>query len=134
MMICFTYNTKRNLDTIRCNEGGNARCSLDENAKKLLDKKKKNIYLKKENNYCSKLQSVYNCKLQKQPPDLFYQNRCSWKFCKIHGKTPVPESFFNKATGLWHRYFSVNFAKFLSTPFLQNTSGRLLLKLVVLYN
>ena len=30
---------------------------------------------------------------------------------------------------LWHRCFSVNFAKFLRTPFLQNTSGRLLLLL-----
>ena len=28
---------------------------------------------------------------------------------------------------LWHRYFPVNVAKFLRTPFLQNTSGRLLL-------
>ena len=28
---------------------------------------------------------------------------------------------------LWHRCFPVNFAKFLRTPFLQNTSGRLLL-------
>ena len=28
---------------------------------------------------------------------------------------------------LWHRCFSVNFAKFLRKPFLQNTSGRLLL-------
>ena len=28
---------------------------------------------------------------------------------------------------LWHRYFPVNYAKFLRTPFLQNTSGRLLL-------
>ena len=28
---------------------------------------------------------------------------------------------------LWHRCFSVNFAIFLRTPFLQNTSGRLLL-------
>ena len=28
---------------------------------------------------------------------------------------------------LWHRYFSVNFAKFLRTTFLRNTSGRLLL-------
>ena len=26
---------------------------------------------------------------------------------------------------LWHRRFTVNFAKFLRTPFLQNTSGRL---------
>ena len=28
---------------------------------------------------------------------------------------------------LWHRCFPKNFAKFLRTPFLQNTSGRLLL-------
>ena len=31
---------------------------------------------------------------------------------------------------LWHRCFPVNFAKFLRTPFLQNTSGRLLLKAI----
>ena len=30
---------------------------------------------------------------------------------------------------LWHRCFPVNFAKFLRTPFLQNTSGQLLLYL-----
>ena len=29
---------------------------------------------------------------------------------------------------LWHGCFPVNFAKFLRTPFLQNTSGRLLLR------
>ena len=28
---------------------------------------------------------------------------------------------------LWHRFFPVNFVKFLRTPFSQNTSGRLLL-------
>ena len=28
----------------------------------------------------------------------------------------------------WHRCFAVNFAKFLRTPFSQDTSGRLLLK------
>ena len=28
---------------------------------------------------------------------------------------------------LWHRCFPMNFEKFLRTPFLQNTSGRLLL-------
>ena len=27
----------------------------------------------------------------------------------------------------WHRCFTMNFAKFLRTPFIQNTSGRLLL-------
>ena len=48
------------------------------------------------------------------------------------------ESHFNKFVGLQacnfikkriqYRYFPVNFAKFLRTPFLQNTSSRLLLK------
>ena len=28
---------------------------------------------------------------------------------------------------IWHRYFPVNFAKFLRVPFLQNTSEQLLL-------
>ena len=52
-------------------------------------------------------------------------------------KLPVPESLFNKVAGLrpatllqkrlWHKCFPVNFAKFLRTPFLQNTSGWLLL-------
>ena len=47
-------------------------------------------------------------------------------------------SFFNKIAGLrpatllkkrlWYRCFPVNFVKFLRTPILQNTSGRLLLK------
>ena len=65
---------------------------------------------------------------------------CSYKFRKIHGKTPVPESFLNKTflkfwikpatlleKRLWHRCFPVNFDKFLKTPFLQKSSGRLLL-------
>ena len=47
-------------------------------------------------------------------------------------------SSFNKVAGLrpaallkkrlWHRCFPVNFAEFLRTPFLHNTSGLLLLK------
>ena len=50
---------------------------------------------------------------------------------------PVPGSLFNKVAGLrattllkkglWHKCFPVNFAKFLRTPFLQNTPGWLLL-------
>ena len=40
----------------------------------------------------------------------------------------MPETLLKKK--LWHRCFSVNFAKFLRTRFLQNTSGRLLLILV----
>ena len=33
--------------------------------------------------------------------------------------------------GLWHRYFPMNFAKFLRTPFSQNISGRLLLNFTI---
>ena len=63
---------------------------------------------------------------------------CSQKFLKIHRKTPVSESLFNKVAGLTpatffkkrisRRCFPVNFAKFLRTPFLQNTSRRQLLQ------
>ena len=57
---------------------------------------------------------------------------------KFTGKHLCWSLFFNKVAGLrpailskkrlWHRCFSVNFAKFPRTPFLQNTSGQLLLK------
>ena len=33
-------------------------------------------------------------KKQKQPPEVFCKKRCSYKFYKIHRKTPVPESLF----------------------------------------
>ena len=36
--------------------------------------------------------------VQKQPPEAFCKKMCSWKFHKIHRKTPVPETFFNKLT------------------------------------
>ena len=53
-------------------------------------------------------------------------------FTKFTGKH-LCQSFFWPATllkkKLWHRCFPVNFAKFLRTPFLQNTSKRLLLEL-----
>ena len=37
------------------------------------------------------------CKRRKQPPEppeVFYKKRGSQNFCKIHRKTPVPESLF----------------------------------------
>ena len=43
-------------------------------------------------------------------------------FTKFTGKHLCQSVFFNKVAGL-----RLNFAKFLRTPFLQNTSGRLLL-------
>ena len=56
------------------------------------------------------------------------------------GKHLCQSLFLNEVAGLssatllkkrfWHRSFPVNFVKFLRTPFLQNTSGRLLLKAV----
>ena len=55
-------------------------------------------------------------------------------FAKFTGKHLCQSLFFNKVAGLspatllkkrlWHRCFPVNFAKFLRTPFLQNTSGQ----------
>ena len=70
---------------------------------------------------------------QKQPPEVFGKKRCSQKFRKIYQKTPVPESLFEPQPAtlfekrFCHWCFTVNFAKFLRTPVLQNTSGRLLL-------
>ena len=62
-------------------------------------------------------------------------------FTKFTGKHLCQSLHFNKVIGLktatllkkklWHRYFPVDFAKFLRTPYLQNTSGRLLLILLV---
>ena len=61
------------------------------------------------------------------------QNRCPWKFCKFHRKTPVLEFLPNQSSAcyfsdksLWHACFFVNFLRRLSTPFLQNTFGFLL--------
>ena len=58
-------------------------------------------------------------------------------FRKFIGKHLCQSLFFNKVAGLrpatllkkrlWHMCFTVNFVKFLRTPFLQNTLGRLLL-------
>ena len=60
------------------------------------------------------------------------QQRCSikkgvlWNFVKFIGLRPA--NLLKKR--LWHRCFPVNFTKFLRTPFLQSTSGRLLLFIV----
>ena len=57
-------------------------------------------------------------------------------FAKLIGKHLCQSLFFRPATLLkkriWHRCFLVNCAKFLRTPFLQSTSGRLLLQLKLL--
>ena len=68
------------------------------------------------------------CKLKKQPPKVFIEISQN-----SQENTCARVSFFNKVARpatllknrLWHRCFPVNFAKFLWTPFLRNTSGRL---------
>ena len=68
--------------------------------------------------------------------------RCSKKkgvlrnFAKFTANNLCQSLFFNKVAGprlatlfkkkLWHGCFPMNFAKFISTHFLQNTSGQLL--------
>ena len=62
----------------------------------------------------------------------FFIRNCA----KITGKYLCQSLYFNKVGSaallkqrLRHRCFPINFAKFLRTPFLQNTSGRLLLNI-----
>ena len=88
--------------------------------------------------YCTKRAETPHSfvKFQKQPAEESCKKTCSQKCLKILRKTPVPESLLNKVAGLRsatllkkrlrHRCFPVNFAEFLKTPFLQNTSERLL--------
>ena len=85
----------------------------------------------------------------KQSPEVFYKKRCfSHQRCSVRkgilrnfgkftGKHLCQGLIFNNVVDLrpatfikmrpWRRCFPVNFAKFLRTPFLQKTSGRLLL-------
>ena len=54
-----------------------------------------------------------------------------WTVIRFHYRSSRrPATLLKKR--LWHSCFPVNFAKFLRTPFLQNTSGRLLLYFVSL--
>ena len=73
------------------------------------------------------------CKfIQKQPLEVFCEKRCLGNLTKFTGKYLCQSLFINKIAPelkkrLRNRRFSVNFVKFSRTPFLQNTSGRLLL-------
>ena len=48
-------------------------------------------------------------------------------FCRSYRRKTGRRTF--SPPHLWHKCFPVNFEKFVRTPFLQNTSGRLLLKM-----
>ena len=73
--------------------------------------------------------------IQKQPPEVFYKKRCSQKFHKNLQENPCARASFLiklQAWGLrpatllkkrlWHKYFPVNFVKFLTIPFLHQTN------------
>ena len=70
-------------------------------------------------------------------PEVFCKKSVLRNFAKFIGKHLCQSLFFNKVAGFraatllkksfWHRCVPVNFAKFLSVPFLQNTSEWLLL-------
>ena len=74
---------------------------------------------------------------------MFYEKRFR-NFAKFTGKHLCQSIFFTKVAALRtaallkkrlsHRYFPVNFVKFLTTRFLQNTSGRLLLQIYVKFS
>ena len=74
---------------------------------------------------------------RKSRPDVFCKKGILENFAKFTGKHLCQSLFFNKVAmlrpanvlkmRLWHSCFPVNFAKFLRTPVLQNTSARLFL-------
>ena len=74
---------------------------------------------------------------QKQPPEVFFKKEFLKNFTKFKGKHLCWSFFFNKHLGLspaillkkrlQQKCFSVNFVKFSRTPFLKNSSRRLLL-------
>ena len=60
-------------------------------------------------------------------PEVLCKKSVLRNLAKLTGKRLCQSLFFNKVADLRHRCFPVNFAKFLRTHFLQDTSGRLLL-------
>ena len=79
-----------------------------------------------------KKQKAWNRTREKYMPVKRRQNLAETDWGSHHKEKCLEE--FLDSTGVWCRCFPVNFAKFLGTPFLQNTSGRLLLYRVCLKN
>ena len=83
---------------------------------------------------------LYIAMVRSSLPEVFCKKGDLRNFVKCTEKHLCQSLFFNKVADLnpailfkkrdWHKCFTVNFTKFLRTPFLQNTSGLLLLKFV----
>ena len=81
--------------------------------------------------YCRHIFSRVRSSLR---PEVFYKKGALKNIAKFTGKHLCQSLFLHNIPGLRHRCFPVNFAKFLRTPFLQNTTWRLLLKTVNLWD
>ena len=94
----------------------------------------------------SALKSNMNCDLSTMNNKRSIHRRCSLRkdvlrnSAKFTGKRLCHSLFFNRVAGLrpatllkrfWRSCFPVNFSKFLRTPFLQYTSGRLLVNQII---
>ena len=77
------------------------------------------------------LQFLSRGKIQKWNKFATYNLNCAYnnRFSYVFPVRIAPATLLKKT--LCHRCFPVNFAKFLRTPFSQNTSGRLLLDLII---
>ena len=79
--------------------------------------------------------------MQKQPSEEFFKKSVRRNFAEFTKKHLYQNLFFDKVklcrsttslkASLYRRCFLVNFAKFVRTPFLQNTRGRLVLIIAV---
>ena len=115
----------------------------------LLNLRKCNLQIKTYN--CSPVFIKFSCQKMSSIFSLFRSSHRRYSvrkgvlrnFAKFTGKHLCQSLFFNKVAGLrsaallkkrlWRLCFPVNFVKFLRTPFLQNTSGRLLLFALTLF-
>ena len=64
-----------------------------------------------------------NTAIRRQPPEVF-NKKGFLKISQNSLENACARASFLKKRRLWHKFFPVNFAKFLRIPFLQNTSGR----------
>ena len=75
---------------------------------------------------------------QKQPSRVLLKKKCSENMHQIYWRTPMPKCDFNNVAllcyfieiALRHGCSPVNLLRIFKTPFLKNTSGRPLLKLI----
>ena len=77
-----------------------------------------------ENNLYSRLPTNRSFKSYRSSrPEVLCKKDVLGNFAKFTGKHLYQSFFFNKVAGQRHRWFPVNFVKFLRTPFLTEHSG-----------